>query len=280
MNVKYANLISARELIEHLGDDDLVVADCRFDLDRPEAGQRDYVRGHIPGAVYAHLERNLSSAPVTDAGRHPLPSPEAMRRTFEHLGIGDTSQVVVYDDSQGMYACRLWWMLNYMGHDAVAVLDGGLTEYLRKAGPLLEGIDHNPEARFTGKPRRELLVVKSEVGEAERLVDARDADRYRGEVENRDPRAGHIPGALNYPWRENIAADGRFRPPETIRTHITEALRGAPTEGTVFYCGSGVSACVDVLATSLAGFGFPKVYVGSWSEWSRDETLPVATGGG
>ena len=278
-------LVSSRELIDYLDrrdhpgeDEHWVIVDCRFDLDRTEQGQTAYVDGHIPGAVYAHLERDLSSSPVTDSGRHPLPAPEAMREVFESLGIGDGSRVVVYDDSNGMYAARLWWMLRYMGHDAVAVLDGGLADYLHAGGRLEAGIEHNARGRFTGTPRAGWLVVKSEVAAAARLFDARDYERYKGENESRDPRDGHIPGARSYPWRGNIGGDGRFLPPEVIRERMAGALEGVRPEDAVFYCGSGVSACVDVLAANLAGLDCRRVYVGSWSEWSRDETKPVAVG--
>ena len=271
-------LITCAELRNHLNDSDWIIVDCRFDLDHTEAGTEGYAQAHIPRAVYAHLDRDLSSSPVTDSGRHPLPSPDAMQRTFERLGISDGSQVVIYDYTQGMYACRLWWMLRYMGHDAVAVLDGGFGEWVRNGGPTRAGEEHNPPGSFHAQLHSEWLVVKSQVPGVARLVDARGGTRYRGEIEHRDPRAGHIPGALNYPWRSNIGGDGRFLPPEVIGRQLTEARRGSKAEDTAFYCGSGVTACVDVFATFLAGLGVARVYAGSWSEWSRDPSLPIATG--
>lgn len=274
----YTGLIRCEELETHLGDPEWVVVDCRFDLDDPDAGKSAYEENHVPSAVYAHLDRDLSGPPTTDEGRHPLPPPERMVETFSRLGIGPERQVVGYDAANGMYACRLWWMLRFMGHEAVALLDGGLGAWLRNGGAVRSGVESRPRAAFEGRPRREWLVVKSQVPEAGRLIDARAEARYRGEGEQRDPRGGHIPGARNYPWRRNIAADGRFLPPERIREQLEEVLEETSPEEAVFYCGSGVTACVDALAAFVAGMAIERVYVGSWSEWSRDPSLPAATG--
>ncbi|HUX22065.1 MAG TPA: sulfurtransferase [Spirochaetia bacterium] len=274
----FGSLITSSELREHLGETGWVVVDCSFDLDDPEAGRERYAKQHIPGAVYAHLDNDLSAPPALESGRHPLPGPEAMKGTFERMGISNGSQVVVYDATQGMYACRLWWMLRYARHEAVAVLDGGFTEWLRLGGETARGMEENPAGIFELRLRSQWLVHKHQVLGAGTLVDARDGTRYRGEIERRDPRAGHIPGALNYPWRSNLAENGCFLPPDTIKGQLAEVLQGIDPKDAVFYCGSGVTACVDIFAVNLAGFGPPRVYAGSWSEWSIDSSLPIATG--
>ncbi len=268
-------LIDVETVHDHLGDRSWVVVDCRFDLADPAAGEAAYQAGHIPGALYAHLDRDLSGPPLTDAGRHPLPSPAAMTRFFGRLGIAAGVQVVVYDGGSGAIASRLWWMLRFMGHDAVAVLDGGWPAWLAAGFPVRDGVETRPQALFTGEPRREWLVVIDEVSEARLLIDAREGARYRGEVEPLDARAGHIPGAVNYPYALNLGEDGRFLPAERIREQLAQVLGKVPVKDAVFYCGSGVSACLNLLAAAHAGLGSGRLYVGSWSEWSRDPARPA-----
>lgn len=266
----YKTLIDVATLAANLDDPNWVVVDCRFDLADPARGEAAYRVGHVPGAVYAHLDRDLSSAePVTDRGRHPLPSPAAMTRLFGRLGIGDATQVVAYDDTNGHYAARLWWMLRYMGHEAVAVLDGGWPAWVAAGLPVRAGVETRPRALFTGEPRADRLVTLDEVEAQVLLVDSRAPERYRGEVEPLDPVAGHIPGAINRPYAANWTAGGRWRPSGDLAAEFGDVLGDTAPAQATFYCGSGVSACVNLLAMVHAGLPEGRLYVGSWSEWSR-----------
>jgi thiosulfate/3-mercaptopyruvate sulfurtransferase len=269
----YTTVIDTATLAAHLDDPDWAIIDCRFELADTGRGEAAYRAGHIPGAVYAHLDRDLSSAPVTDRGRHPLPSPAAMTRLFGRLGIGERTQVVAYDDSSGHYAARLWWMLRYLGHQAVAVLDGGWGAWAAEGRPTQPGIETRDPALFMGEPRADRLVTIDAVESRPLLVDSRAPERYRGEVEPLDPVAGHIPGAINRPYDANWSADGRWRPPEELAGAFGTLLGGTAAAESTFYCGSGVSACVNLLAMVHAGLPEGRLYVGSWSEWSRVKVL-------
>ena len=279
----HSPLVSAAELARHLGDPALVVVDVRHDLMHPERfGIEQYEQGHVPGAVFAHLDSDLSAPMTGRNGRHPLPTPEFAAAVFGRLGIDASKQVVVYDQDQGAYASRLWWMLRWLGHDAVAVLDGGYAKWKRDGHPVSTEPGRPQPTRFT--PRNVLPTV-SATGIAASLsrrslvlLDARSAERYRGEVEPLDRVAGHIPGALNRPHSRNIAADGTFRSPEELRADFEGMLHGRAAEDLVHYCGSGVSACHNVLAMTIAGYPLTRLYPGSWSEWSSDPQRPVAKG--
>lgn len=269
----YSTLISCLELADHVGDDDFVVVDCRFSLDDPERGRADYERSHIPGAVYAHLNDDLSGEIIEGkTGRHPLPPVGEMADTFGAWGISEGVQVVAYDDSGGGVAARLWWMLQYLSHDAVAVLDGGWPRWLASDLPTRTGTESRRARRFTPRPRTE-WIIDAETVEAIRnrdtwkLVDARDAERYRGEVEPIDPIAGHIPGALSAPFKENLNGDGYFREPEELRQRFEKVIGDTPADRVVSYCGSGVTAAHNLLAMAHAGLGHGRLYPGSWSEW-------------
>lgn len=274
----FETLIDAQTLAQRLHDDDWVIVDCRFDLADTEKGYNEYEKAHIPGAVYAHLDHDLSGPPVTDHGRHPLPSPQGMVRLFSKLGIGNQTQVVVYDSANGMIAARLWWMLHYMGHEAAAVLDGGWQAWQAGGFPTRRGEESNEPAEFAGSPRADWLVTVEQVPEQRLLVDARDPARYRGELEPLDPQPGHIPGAMNFFFQETWGEDGRYLPPDQLRAKMEALLGPTRAADAAFYCGSGVSACVNLLAMAHAGLPPGKLYVGSWSEWSRDPKRPVATG--
>lgn len=265
----YTTLIEPAVLADHLDRPDWVTIDCRFDLAATERGEQAYRAGHIPGAIYAHLDRDLSSAEsVTDRGRHPLPSPAAMSQLFGRLGIGSQTQVVAYDDTNGHYAARLWWMLRYMGHEAVAVLEGGWPAWQAADLPTRSGAETRAPALFVGRPRLDRLVVMDEVPDLPLLVDSRAPERYRGEVEPLDPVAGHIPGALNRPYDANWT-DGQWQTPAELAAAFTELLGDTAAADSTFYCGSGVSACVNLLAMVHGGLPEGRLYVGSWSEWSR-----------
>lgn len=272
----FTTLIDVEMLQANLANATWVVVDCRFSLADTEAGRAAYLAAHIPGAIYAHLDEDLSHPPVTDNGRHPLPPPEVLVARFSRMGIGPDSQVVAYDDANGMIASRLWWMLRYMGHTAVAVLDGGWQAWEASGFAVQAGEIHRDTAVFSGQPRREWLVQLAEAPAVPLLVDSRDGARYRGELETIDPVAGHIPGAVNFYYQLNWSADGRYLPPADLRTQFAALLGETLPSQTTFYCGSGVSACVNLLALAHAGLGDGRLYAGSWSEWCRDPSRPIA----
>lgn len=276
--MQFTTLIEPTTLFAHLGDADWVIVDCRFNLADTAAGEQAYTEAHIPGAVYAHLDNDLSGPPVTDSGRHPLPTPAALRALFGRLGISNGSQVVVYDDAGGMVAARLWWLLRYMGHEATAVLNGGWQAWLAADYPTRRGTELNAMTTFEGVARESWLVLLDEVPDIELLVDSRDGPRFRGEVEPIDPRAGHIPGAINFPFRRNLGEDGRYLSPAQLREQFVQALGETEAGKATFYCGSGVSACVNLLALEHAGLGHGRLYVGSWSEWSSDQNRTAEVG--
>lgn len=271
------------------------LVDCSFDLADPSAGRRAYAQGHLPGAVYLHLDEDLSDAKRPDAatgrdprGRHPLPRPEALALTLGRVGIGPLTPVVVYDRQGGMFAARAWWLLQTLGHEAVALLDGGLGAWESAGGALQAG-----EAAFPppppcapyplGQPARlraiETAPLLAGLGRL-RVVDARAGERFRGEVEPLDPVAGHIPGALNRPFAANLEADGRFKSPERLRAEWAPLLAadGVVASEVVHHCGSGVTACHNLIAQRVAGFGDGVLYPGSWSAWCADPERPVARG--
>jgi thiosulfate/3-mercaptopyruvate sulfurtransferase len=271
----WTTLVDPATLQPHLNADDLVVVDCRFDLGNPDAGRKAYQQQHVPGAVYADLDNDLSGPPLTDHGRHPLPSPARMRQVFGQLGIDKTKQVVAYDDKSNMMAARLWWMLNYMGHNAVAVLDGGWPAWLQWAQQqsndalLQSGETQADVAQFSGQPIEDRLVVLDQVTDQQLMIDSRAPERYAGEFEPLDPKAGHIPGAVNFHYANSLEQGQHFKSPEVLGHQLTALLGDTDPAEATFYCGSGVSACVNLLAAAHAGLPIHKLYVGSWSEWCR-----------
>jgi thiosulfate/3-mercaptopyruvate sulfurtransferase len=271
MNEQHTTIIDVAELAAHLADPNWVVIDCRFDLLDPAAGERAYRQGHIPGAIYAHLERDLSAPMGADGagGRHPLPPVERIVEVFSRLGIGPNVQVIAYDDTSGHYAARLWWMLGFMGHEAAAVLDGGWPAWLAAGLPAEVGEKEGVWRLFAGAPRWDRVATLDEAAAAGLLVDGRAAERYRGELEPIDPVPGHIPGAINRPYAANWTPDGRWRPQQELLGDFLELLGATAPEDGVYYCGSGVSACVNLLGMTHAGLPEGRLYVGSWSEWSR-----------
>lgn len=274
----FDTLIEAPELNANLSEADWIIIDCRYDLKDSAAGYRSYLKGHIPGAIYAHLHDDLSGPPNTDKGRHPLPSPGRLREVFSRFGIDDRCQVIAYDDNYGAMAARLWWMLRYLDHVAVAVLDGGWQAWVARGYESEEDQVKASQRRFEGSPRLDRLVTVDQVRDCARIIDAREPVRFRGEEESIDRVAGHIPGARNHYWKKNIDATGCFRPAHVLRKELQKEYADVPADLVTFYCGSGVSACHDVLAAVHAGLPFPRLYVGSWSEWCSDPSRPVATG--
>lgn len=282
--MQYQTLISSAQLAAGLQLPQWVVVDCRFALAEPELGAQQYQRGHIPGAHYAHLNRDLSG-PVRpgQTGRHPLPDVGAIERTLGGWGIGAGVQVVAYDDSGGTMAARLWLMLRWLGHTAAAVLDGGLPAWQAAGYTLSSAPAAQTPRRFNAHLNNALLASAADVAaartDAQRaLLDVRSAVRFRGEEEPLDAVAGHIPGARNAPHTDSLQPDGSFRPVAELHAHFDALLHGASAADCILYCGSGVTAAHTALALQHAGHQPPRVYVGSWSEWITDPARPVATG--
>ena len=277
----YTTLIAPADLEPQLTNPSWVVVDCRFALDRPEHGRQEYEQAHIAGAVYAHLNEDLSGPIVAGkTGRHPLPDVAEAARTFGRLGIANSSQVVAYDDAGGAIAARLWWMLRWLGHDDVAVLDGGWQRWRSEGRPTRSGNETRQPAEFSPRSRPELIVNGEEVARAAidsayRVIDSRSTERYRGTHEPIDPVAGHIPGAISAPLTENLDESGQFLPPERLAERFHSVLGDIPSDNAIFYCGSGVSAGQNLLAMAHAGLGEGRLYVGSWSEWITDPDRPI-----
>lgn len=278
----YTTLIPPADLYRNYQRPDWVIVDCRFDLADTEAGRRAYREAHIPGARYAHLDDELSGEIVPGTtGRHPLPAADEAARVFGRWGIDDEVQVIVYDDKGGGIAARLWWMLRWLGHEAVAVLDGGWQAW-QSAGYPVDQKTVRPQARtFTARVRHDLLVDAADVERFRRsseyvVVDSRTPSRYRGEEEPIDPIAGHIPGAINLPFADNLTA-GHFRSTDELGHRFEKAIGNKDSDQVIFYCGSGVTACHNILAFQHAGKGEARLYPGSWSEWITDPRREVAS---
>jgi thiosulfate/3-mercaptopyruvate sulfurtransferase len=274
-------LVNAQWLLEHISDPNVRVVDTRFLLGKPEAGLEAYNTGHIPGAVFVDLERDLSNPVRPDriGGRHPLPDVDALTEKLSSLGVGSSHVVVAYDDpssGQGFYAAHLWWLMRYLGHDNVTVLDGGLPKWLEAGGALETATPQHPRAEFTASVRPDMIVNAEHVaarGENTILIDSRAPERYRGEVEPLDWKAGHIPGAINRNWAEGIA-NGVWKDAQAQRKRFEDANLEQADE-VLLYCGSGVSATGNVLALEIAGIKGAKLYAGSWSDWVSDDSRPV-----
>ena len=275
----------------------LMVFDCSFDLMHPVEGEQQYRKAHVPGAVYANLDTALSDKGVVDpdgthhphpdarsGGRHPLPSREKFAMWLSSIGFANTMQAVVYDRNNANYCGRLWWMLKWAGHDAVAVLDGGLQAWQASGGTVTDQAEPaHFQSNFELGPELRKLATTQDVESrlarpGQTLIDARAAPRFKGDVEPLDPVAGHIPGALNRPFAQNIGADGRFKPAAQLKSEFDQLLAGRDPAGVVHHCGSGVSAVPNVIAMELAGFQPTALYAGSWSEWCSTANRPVAKG--
>ncbi len=277
-------LVSTEDLARHLDDQDWIVFDCRFTLTDPNGGRDLYAKGHIPGAHYVHLDDDLA-APVQEGktGRHPLPDPNVLAEKLCAWGVGVNKQVVVYDDSFGAMAVRMWWLLRWMGHPAVALLDGGYPKWTREMRPVGHEVPERRKGNCACLPEPTQVVEVGDVLQASQtgaglIIDARPERRFTGEYEPLDPVAGHIPGSINWSFEENLDIDGTFLPPEALRENYQALLKGRPAWQVIHSCGSGVTACHNLLAMEIAGLPGSRLYPGSWSEWITDPSRPIATG--
>lgn len=279
----YSTLISAADLAAHLGEQNWAVVDCNFDLAQPAAGRRAYRQAHIPGAVHADLNRDLSAPVTPTSGRHPLPAPALLAERLGGWGIDNETQVITYDADNGAFAARLWWLLRWLGHSRVAVLDGGFKQWLAAGLPVDGNLPQPPRKHFQARALPNFAADAQQVSECARQVDwcvldARAPERYAGEVEPIDPVAGHVPGARNDPFTRNLDPNSRFLPAGELRQRFEQVLGPVRSDHVIAMCGSGVTACHHLLAMEIAGLPGALLYPGSWSEWIRNPGRPVATG--
>ena len=280
--MKFDTILSVKESSKHLNDPDWGFFDCRFYLQEPDQGYQDYLEGHIPGAVYAHLDRDLSGVAIAGkTGRHPLPDIQDIAEKLSIWGINRQTQIVAYDNQGGALAARLWWMMRWLGHDHVAVLDGGWGAWIESGNEQETQEPTRTRRQFVPELHPELLVdvhfvEKIRTDPDYLLVDARSPERYWALEENIDPVAGHIPGAVSAPFSENLDENGYFLPDETLVERFRNLLGDYPPEKTIVYCGSGVTSIHNIIAMHKVGFVMPKLYVGSWSEWITDSARPTA----
>ena len=281
--MSFNTLISASALATHLTDANWIVCDCRHDLTNYESGRRAYAEAHLPGARFLHLDEDLSGPKTGINGRHPLPHPITFTLRLAALGIDNNTQVVAYDSMGGVYASRLWWMLRWVGHKNAAVLDGGIDAWVKAKQPVSAELPAIKPVRYNPNPSSQLAVSANEVAanldhQTLRVVDARSPDRFRGENETLDPVAGHIPGATNRFFKSNLTEDGCFKPADTLKQEFAAVLDTHAPNSVVHQCGSGVTACHNLLAMEVAGLSGSRLFPGSWSEWVSDRKRPVATG--
>ncbi len=279
----WTTLTTADAIKSRTGDETLRILDCRHQLTNPEYGPQQYAAGHVPGAIHAHIDRDLSSAPRPDTGRHPLPDPARFRETLGRWGIDDNVQVVVYDDQGGIWAARAWWLLQDYGHKAVALLDGGLQSWTATGAMLTTQAPNFRRRRFDGQPGHRPKIEAEHLRHAlerghVRALDARAPERFRGETEPIDPVAGHIPGAGNLPAVSLVTKEAKLLPMPELRAKLEPAMNGHKPGEVAAYCGSGVTGSLLVLAYEAAGLGSIRLYPGSWSEWIRDPRRPIAKG--
>lgn len=273
-------LISTAELAAQVGSANLVIVDSRHDLMNPSIGPDAYAAGHIPGAIFMSIDHDLSAAKTGSNGRHPLPTPEAFATKLGGKGISNSSKVVVYDGGNAMYAGRLWWMLRWVGHSNVFVLDGGIAQWQKEGRAVETQANALPTTAFSAKADDAMRLTAAETlasltDSSRRILDARAMERYRGDVEPVDPVAGHIPGAFNRAFALNLR-DGVFKPADELRREFETVLAGRSPDQLIHQCGSGVSACANLIAMEHAGLSGSKLYAGSWSEWCADPARPVA----
>jgi thiosulfate/3-mercaptopyruvate sulfurtransferase len=279
----FTTVIDANTLSGQISRDDLAIFDCRFELAKVQWGEAEFAEGHLPGAFYLHLDRDLSGPMTATSGRHPLPDPHRLAARLGELGVGADSQLIACDQGNGAHAARLWWLARWIGIRNVAVLDGGIAAW-RAAGLPLERTRAVPRPKSLAVSVDAAAWVSTDVVDELRqrpgnlLVDARGAERFAGRNETIDPIAGHVPGARNHPFHSNLGADGKFLPAGELRERFTTLLGSMPASSLISMCGSGVTACHTLLALEYAGIAGARLYAGSWSEWIRDPRRPIATG--
>ncbi|MFN0315373.1 MAG: sulfurtransferase [Burkholderiales bacterium] len=280
--MEFATLIDAAVLAKHLDDPRFVIFDCRHDLAKPGWGSEEYAASHIPGARFAHLDKNLSGPKTGKNGRHPLPEPQSFARWLGDMGASNDSQIIGYDSTGGTYAARLWWMVRWLGHQRVAVLDGGWDAWVRSGFSVTHEKPSPRSAAFHMQLRKDAsvdanFIVRDLESQTYHVLDARANDRFHGKNETIDPIGGHIPGAANRFFKENLDAQSRFKPAAALKAEFEALLKGRAPSHVVHQCGSGVTACHNALAMEIAGLTGSKVYPGSWSEWIADPSRPIAT---
>lgn len=280
---EYKTLISTEQTFHLLNNPNIAIIDCRYNLFDPNKGKAEYQTSHIPGAIYAHLKYDLAGPVIPgNTGRHPLPDIDAFSKKLSLWGIGPETQVIAYDDINLAIAARVWWLLKWLGHDNVAVLDGGFEKWVNENLPTTDEIPTTQPNKFVPHPQKDMLVTSKEMeqlikGKEFLIIDSRAEERYRGITEPIDPVAGHIPGAINYFYKENNLPNGEFKPSDTLSKDFKKITNGYPAENTIFYCGSGVTGAHNILAYYHVGLGLPKLYAGSWSEWITDLKRPITT---
>lgn len=282
--MSFTTLITTDQLAAHLTDPGWVIFDCRFSLADAERGRRDYQASHIFKAIYAHLNDDLAG-PINPGrtGRHPLPDLDAIGHFFSQSGLDQNSQVIAYDDAGGAMAARAWWLLRWLGHAAVAILDGGWPQWIKDGLSTTDTIEPCAPRLFVPRPRSDLWLAADQIlarlnDPRFKLFDSRSANRYRGENETIDPVAGHIPGAISAPYADNLTSEGVFKSSEQLRARFETLLGDTPAARAAFYCGSGVTAAHNLIALAHAGLGEAKLYAGSWSEWITDSSRPIVAG--
>tara|TARA_R110002049_G_scaffold252264_1_gene426873 strand:- start:12067 stop:12915 length:849 start_codon:yes stop_codon:yes gene_type:complete len=278
--MEYNTIISAQDLKTIIDKDNVRVFDCRFSLKDPQGGLKSYQAGHLPMAQFADMDTQLSSTMTKTSGRHPLPDEKEFLAQLKAWGINNDTQVIAYDDISGAFAARLWWMMRWMGHDKVAVLDGGMQQWTQQGFPLSQEKVEFAPGNFTGKANMDWLVSIDEVQAKLKaddmiLIDARAADRFTGRDKTIDPVPGHIPGAYNLPFGGNLTKDGLFETPDTINQRFAKIIQDQPLTSVTNMCGSGVTACHNLLAQAVAGMPPTKIFIGSWSQWIKDASRPV-----
>ena len=278
--MSYSTIISAQQLKTIINDDNVRVFDCRFSLKDPQGGLKSYQSGHLPMAQFADMDTQLSSAMTQSSGRHPLPKEEVFLAQLKSWGINNDTQVIAYDDISGAFAARLWWMMRWMGHEKVAVLNGGMQQWTQQSYSLKQNEVKFSLGNFTGIANMDWLVdietVHTQLAANQiTLIDARAGDRFTGKEKNIDPVPGHIPGAQNLPFGGNLTTDGMFAAADVINQRFAKIIQDQPITNVVNMCGSGVTACHNLLAQAVAGMPPTKLFVGSWSQWIKDPTRPV-----
>ena len=277
----HSSLISTQIAQDNLDNPKWRYFDCRYELTAPEKKEAEYLVSHIPGAFYVHMSRDLSASHVVGkTGRHPLPSENDLIIKFSKMGIDNSMQVAIYDDAWGSYAARFWWMLRWLGHDSVAVIDGGWSSWIKEERPVSKELPTPEAKRFIASPRRKWTVTADEIDKNLNnpktcLLDARSLQRFKGENENIDPVAGHIPSALSAPFTDNLDEKGKWKSSSELRQKFENLLNGSPAKEAVSYCGSGITACHNILAIYHAGLGNSLLYPGSWSEWITNPDRPI-----